>query len=126
MAKSLAEMKAGLSPERLERVNARVNELELEHQTLMMLRKAHGLTQKQLANQLGVDQGVISRQESQSDMMLSTLGNFVQAIGGTIDLVAKFPGKAPVKISGFSDLKEPKTPKFSTSKPDKKDTAAAR
>ncbi|MBL4788623.1 MAG: sigma-70 family RNA polymerase sigma factor [Kordiimonadaceae bacterium] len=107
MARTLEQIMEVRSAESKARIAARVEELELEHATLVMLRRAVGLTQKQLAETLGVGQDVVSKTEKRADMMLSTLRNFVSATGGTLRMVAEFPDSKPIEIEMFSDLKMP-------------------
>lgn len=68
------------------------------------LRAALELSQKHLAEILKVDQPAISRMERRTDMMLSTLSNFVAALGGELELRATFPTGA-VRITGLSDIR---------------------
>jgi predicted transcriptional regulator len=56
--------------------------------TLKNLRQAVGRTQKELAARLGVGQDIISRIERRSDMLLSTLRRYVEAMGSKLELVA--------------------------------------
>jgi len=69
------------------------------------LRKAHHRTQTSMARQLGISQDGVSRLEKRSDLLLSTLRNYVEAMGGHLRLVAEFPDQPPVILSGFSDIK---------------------
>jgi transcriptional regulator with XRE-family HTH domain len=62
------------------------------------------LTQAELARRLGVRQDTISRAEQRADMLLSTLQSYVEAMGGPLALVAEFPNRPPVRITGFSVL----------------------
>lgn len=55
------------------------------------LRKARELTQQQLAETLGISQASVSELESRADLLLSTLGRFIQASGGELQLVAHYP-----------------------------------
>jgi transcriptional regulator with XRE-family HTH domain len=71
------------------------------------LRKAMGKTQVEMAKRLGVGQDAISRVEARADMLLSTLGAYVKGMGGELTLVAQFPGRAPVRLTGFELLAEP-------------------
>jgi transcriptional regulator with XRE-family HTH domain len=91
------------------KVEARAAELIAEEMTLGELRKARKLTQVRLARELGVTQDGVSRLEKRSDFLLSTLRKTVQAMGGNLSLVAEFPDRAPVVLSGLSE-DEPKKP----------------
>ena len=91
---SLDEIMASMPEERRERIEARAAELV----TLYDLRKAVQKTQKQMAEVLGVGQDSISRMENRSDMLLSTLRRYVEAMGGTLALVAQFPDRPPMVI----------------------------
>lgn len=102
MGRTLEEKLTGLSPERRAKVAARTVELIAEEKSLSELRRARALTQKSLAKKLGIGQESISKLESRSDLMLSTLRNYVEAMGGSLDLVAKFPDSPPVSLSGFN------------------------
>lgn len=64
---------------------------ELEQLALGDVRRARALTQTQLAKALGVSQAQVSRIESQTDLFLSTLASYIEAMGGELDLVASFP-----------------------------------
>lgn len=68
------------------------------------LRKARKVTQVQLAKKLGVKQEQVSRFEKRADIHLSTLKRSVEAMGGTLTLIAQFPDGAPVKLTGFADM----------------------
>ena len=57
-----------------------------------------------LAKQLGISQDGVSRLEKRSDLLLSTLRNYVEAMGGNLRLVAEFPDQPPVLLTGFSDI----------------------
>ena len=70
----------------------------------MSLRKVRKITQTQMAKKLGVKQEQISRIEKRTDLHISTLRRSVEALGGSLSLVAEFPDGAPVKLSGLSDL----------------------
>lgn len=102
MGKTLDEKLATLSAERRQKVAARTAALIAEEKSLSELRRARSLTQKDLARKLGVGQESISKLESRSDLMLSTLRNYVEAMGGRLDLVAKFPNSPAVSLNGFN------------------------
>jgi transcriptional regulator with XRE-family HTH domain len=104
MGKTYEELIAELSPERRARVEARAAELIAEEQSLRDLRQARQLTQQHMAKKLGVKQHSISRLEQRSDMLLSTLRDYVRKMGGELVLTARFPDRDPVRIAGFGDI----------------------
>lgn len=61
-------------------------------------------TQAQLARTLKVGQDTVSRYERRTDMLLSTLQQYVQAMGGELDLIARFPNRRPVRIKALREL----------------------
>src|ERR1700683_1421678 len=85
------------------KVEARAAELIAEEMTLRELRHARKLTQARMAKALGITQDSVSRLEKRSDLLLSTLRKTVGAMGGTLSLVAEFPDRAPVVLSGFAE-----------------------
>ena len=91
-----------LTPARRKKVEARAAELIAEEMTLRDLRKARELTQARMAEQLGITQDGISRLEKRSDLLLSTLRKSVEAMGGRLSLVAEFPDRAPVVLTGIA------------------------
>jgi transcriptional regulator with XRE-family HTH domain len=95
---------AKLTAKQREAVKRRARELEQEEMSLSQLRKAHTMTQVRLAETLGTTQESISRIEHNSDLLLSTLRSYVEAMGGKLQLVAKFPDKPPISISGIEAL----------------------
>jgi transcriptional regulator with XRE-family HTH domain len=74
-----------------------------EEMTLRELRHARKLTQVRMAKTLGITQDSVSRLEKRSDLLLSTLRKTVQAMGGELSLVAEFPDRAPVILSGIGE-----------------------
>ncbi len=91
------------SPTQRKKVEARAAELIAEEMTLRELRQARKLTQVRLAKKLGITQDSVSRLEKRSDLLLSTLRKTVEAMGGRLSLVAEFPDRAPVVLSGIAD-----------------------
>lgn len=91
-----------LSPARRRRVEARAKELIAEEMTLRELREARRLTRVRRAKKPGITQDGVSRLERRRDLLLYTLRKTVQAIGGNLSLVAKFPDRAPVVLSGLA------------------------
>ena len=92
-----------LSPAQRKKVEARAAELIAEEMTLRELRHARKLTQVKMAKKLGVTQDSVSRLEKRSDLLLSTLRKTVEAMGGNLSLVAEFPDRAPVVLSGIAE-----------------------
>jgi len=92
-----------LGPARRKKVEARAAELIAEEMTLRELRHARKLTQVKMAKTLGVTQDSVSRLEKRSDLLLSTLRKTVEAMGGNLSLVAEFPDRAPVVLSGIAE-----------------------
>jgi transcriptional regulator with XRE-family HTH domain len=98
-----------LSSDQRKRVEARAAQLIGEEMTLRELRHARRLTQARMAKSLGITQDGVSRLEKRSDLLLSTLRKTVEAMGGNLSLVAEFPDRAPVVLSGLTeDESEPK------------------
>jgi DNA-binding XRE family transcriptional regulator len=102
MARNFRELEAKMSPERRARVAARVKE-ELRKMPLHQLRNAREMTQTRLAEVLEMDQGNISKLEKRTDMYLSTLRSYVEAMGGTLEIRAVFPD-GDVKIDLLNKL----------------------
>jgi transcriptional regulator with XRE-family HTH domain len=92
-----------LSPAQRKKVEARAAQLIAEEMTLRELRHARKLTQVKMAKTLGVTQDSVSRLEKRSDLLLSTLRKTVEAMGGNLSLVAEFPDRAPVILSGIAE-----------------------
>ena len=115
MTRSFSELTKDLSPERRERIEQRKEQLR-EEMTLSELRKAFLLTQDTLATTLHVKQAEISKIENRADMLMSTLRNFVQAMGGDLEVRAVFPDRT-IEIANFSSLAgKPAKPRSSKKK----------
>jgi len=104
MARPLSEKLAELPVARRRKIEARATELIAEEMSLRELRKAMGKTQAKVAADLGVGQDSIARYEQRTDMLLSTLSEYVHRVGGTLELTAKFPNRNPIRIKGFGLL----------------------
>ena len=94
---------AGLDPDTRRKVEERAAELIAEEMTLRELRKARQLTQARVAAELGISQDGVSRLEQRSDLLLSTLRKTVEAMGGSLSLIARFPDRPPVELSGIAE-----------------------
>ena len=103
MTVSLDDMMAGLDPTRRRKIEDRTAELIAEEMTLRELRKARQLTQVSVAREPGISQDGVSRLEQRSDLSLSTLRRTVEAMGGRLSPIARFPDRPPVELSGIAD-----------------------
>jgi transcriptional regulator with XRE-family HTH domain len=88
--RSLDQVIAELPAAQRAEVLARGRQLIAEEIALKNLRKARKLTQERLADLLGLGQDGVSRIESRSDMLLSTLRSYIEAMGGKLRLVVEF------------------------------------
>ena len=110
MGRTLKEVMAELPAGRRRKIEARAKELIAEEASLQDLRKAMGRTQVQMAKELGVGQDAVSRVEKRADMLLSTLGDYVEGMGGKLSLVVEFPGRPAVRLKGLEPLaRKPRT-----------------
>ena len=103
MAVNVDEKIRKLSSAQRKKVEVRAAELMAEEMTLRELRHARKLTQVRVARKLGITQDSVSRLEQRSDLLLSTLRKTVEAMEGNLTLVAKFPDRAPVVLSGIAE-----------------------
>jgi hypothetical protein len=85
-------------------IQAEAQQLIAEELTLAELREARRRSQAELAQKLGVQQSAISRLERRTDMYLSTLSGVVEAMGGSIEIIARFPDRPPVRINQIKAL----------------------
>jgi DNA-binding XRE family transcriptional regulator len=108
--RTLNDVIGRLPAARRQKVEARAQELIAEQLTLQDIRKARKLTQAQMATTLDIGQDSISRLEKRSDMMLSTMRGYIEAMGGSLELVARFPKRAPVIITSIRDVPPPPKP----------------
>lgn len=99
MARSLDQILANLPSKRRTKIERRTRELA----TLKDLRRAVARTQEDLAASLGVGQDTVSRIERRSDLLLSTLRRYVEAMGGKLELVAHFPNRPPLVIEQIAE-----------------------
>jgi transcriptional regulator with XRE-family HTH domain len=100
---NLERIRKELSPARRKNVEARAAQLVAEEMTLQELRRARKITQVRLAKELGIGQDGVSKLEKRADLMISTLRKTVQAMGGNLSLVAEFPDRLPVVLSGIAE-----------------------
>jgi DNA-binding XRE family transcriptional regulator len=102
MANKFSVLRQQMSSESQARAEVKAQAM-LADMPLNELRQARGLSQKMLADVLHVQQPSIAKMEKRTDMYLSTLRSHIEAMGGQLEIVARFPDGA-VRISNFSDL----------------------
>jgi DNA-binding XRE family transcriptional regulator len=102
--KTIDQKMKSLSPRRRKKIKARATALIGEEMTLQELRRARKITQVHLAKALGISQDGVSRLEKRSDLLLSTMRKSVEAMGGNLSLVAEFPDRKPVLLSGIATI----------------------
>lgn len=104
MGRTLDQVVASLPATRQERIESRAAQLRDEVESLRELRLVAGKAQTEIAAALKVKQPAISKIERQTDMYLSTLKNYVEAMGGKLELVVKLPSHAPLRLERLGDL----------------------
>ena len=102
MAKKFSELRARMASGSRAQAEAKAQAM-LAEMPLQELRLARGLSQQQLAELLHVQQPSIAKLEKRTDMYVSTLRSHIEAMGGQLEVVARFP-EGVVKISNFADL----------------------
>lgn len=107
MGRTIQEKIARLPVARRNAVNTRASRLIAEEMSLQDLRKAMNRTQVEMAKSLKVGQDTVSRYEQRTDLLLSTLQGYVEAMGGKLDLIARFPNRGPIKIRTLREISGP-------------------
>ncbi len=72
--------------------------------TLRKLREVRERSQVQIAEELGVKQAAVSKLERRTDMYISTLRKLIEAMGGELDIIARFPDQPDVRITQFNKM----------------------
>jgi transcriptional regulator with XRE-family HTH domain len=98
------EIKQEFSPERQQKISDGAEKIETRLKILSAVRQAAGLTQEELVALLNVGESHISQVENRDDITFSTLVGVITAMGGSIDLVVKFPEKPSVQLSQIESL----------------------
>jgi transcriptional regulator with XRE-family HTH domain len=93
-----------LSPAQRKKVEARAAQLIAEEMTLQQLRHARKLTQQKIAKSLHIGQEGVSKLEKRSNLLISTLRSYVEAMGGQLHLMAKFPNRPSIELAGFAEM----------------------
>ena len=106
MSRNVNDIIRRLSPAQRKRVEARATQLIAEEMTLQQLRQACKLTQEKVARSLHIGQEGVSKIEKRSDLLISTLRDYINAMGGQLSLVVEFPNREPVILSGIAEFVE--------------------
>ena len=104
MSRNVNDIIKNLSAAHRKKVEARAAHLIAEEMTLQELRRARKLSQVRVAKKLGIGQEGVSKIEKRADLMISTLRKTVEAMGGSLCLVAEFPDSEPVILSGIAEV----------------------
>lgn len=72
--------------------------------SLRKLREARERSQAEIAQKLGVNQAAVSKMERRADMYISTLRKLIEAMGGELDIIARFPDQSKVRITQFNKM----------------------
>ena len=104
MPTTLKDKLNALGKRRRRKIETRAAALIAEEMSLRDLRHAHHLTQERIGQSLGIGQEGISRLEQRTDLLISTLRGYVEAMGGNLQLVAQFPDRPPVALTGLATM----------------------
>lgn len=110
MSRNVNDIISKLSPTQRKKVETRATQLIAEEMTLQQLRQACKFTQQKVAKSLRIGQEGVSKIERRSDLLISTLRDFVQAMGGQLSLVVEFPDREPVILSGIAEFVQDSKP----------------
>lgn len=102
MAKNFETLRAKMTSEDRDASLSVVQKM-MEEMPLNELRQARGMTQKVLSEVLQVSQPAIAKIEQRTDVYISTIRSHIEAMGGELEVIARFPDGV-VKISNFSSL----------------------
>jgi transcriptional regulator with XRE-family HTH domain len=104
MARNFEELRAKMDPERRARNFARAQQILLE-MSLKELREALNVSQEDLAARQNIRQANVSKLEKRTNAYISTLKSTIEALGGQLDIIARFPD-GDVKLTNFSSESE--------------------
>ena len=110
--RSFNELRKGMSPERQSRNRDATRQI-LHEMALHELRQAREKTQKDVARDLHIGQPAVARLEQRADIYVSNLRRYIEALGGKLEITARFPDDTSVTITNFSDLAPSKEPRLS-------------
>lgn len=97
-----AELRARMTPAAQAAAEADAARLD-DEMNLSEVRRALKLSQEEIGQTLQINQGSVAKIEKRADMYVSTMRRFIEAMGGELEIVARFPHRS-VKIKSFSEL----------------------
>lgn len=103
--RTLKEVLASLPSDERKAIKERTRELVAEEMSLRDLRKAMGKTQTAVARRLKIGQEAVSKIESRSDMLISTLRSYLRSGGGDLELMARLPDGRRVRLKSFEEVR---------------------
>ena len=111
-------MLQSLPIDELQKVHERADELKVEEiaMSLSELRKALSFTQEDIANILEIGQASVSRTEKRKDQLVSTLREYVEAMGGELKLIVDFPDRPAIKLAEIEIVDQHKKESIKTTK----------
>ncbi|HBG04466.1 MAG: transcriptional regulator [Geobacteraceae bacterium GWC2_58_44] len=104
MAKPYNTLRAKMAPEARAKAEEQTRQL-MKEMPLQELRQARKMSQEQMARTLHTNQSNVSRIEKRTDMYISTLRSVIKAMGGDLEVVARFPDGS-VRINQFEEIEE--------------------
>lgn len=107
MTKNFEQFLAELPQEEQTAIAQETKRLIAEEMTLQQLRKAREHSQEAVGTILHINQAAVSKIERRTDMYVSTLRSFIEAMGGELEIIARFPDQPPVRITQFEELSQP-------------------
>jgi transcriptional regulator with XRE-family HTH domain len=125
MARSLDEILSELPQDRRASIDARYERLRQDVESLRQLRRLAGKAQSEIATALKIKQPSVSKIEKQTDMYLSTLRSYVEAIGGELELVVKLPKRPALRLHHLGEALGEPTQEPTTRRPRRR-TASSR
>ncbi len=100
----LKDVLDALPAKRRTALDKRFEELVNEVESLKALRRISAKSQAKIAKTLKISQPAVSKIEKQTDMYLSTLRSYVEAIGGELEVIVRLPNRAPVRVKSLEEV----------------------
>ncbi len=106
MSKSYSVLHEKLTPEQRKRSDARLEHLRNQVR-LQELRVARAQTQETIAGVMRIPQSSVSKIEQRTDVYVSTIRRYLEAVGGKLQIIAQFPDGETFEITQFHEIGEP-------------------